>query len=115
MREGERKQRSGKSPRGAGKPRADLGGGRSARSRQADRPAAGGPIILYGWHPVKAALENPARRIRHLWTTENAAHRLADEQVTLPVAPDIVRPDAIASRLPADAVIPGATTLQRAG
>src|ERR1700726_775975 len=107
MREGERKQRSGKSPRGAGKPRADLGGGRSARSRRADRPPAGGPTILYGWHPVKAALENPARRIRHLWTTENAAHRLADEQVTLPVAPDIVRPDAIASRLPADAVHQG--------
>ena len=107
MREDERDPRGGRSPRGAGKPRPDLGGRGLARSWQADRPATGRPIILYGWHPVKAALENPARRIRHLWTTENAARRLADEHVTLPVAPDIVRPDAIASRLPADAVHQG--------
>jgi 23S rRNA (guanosine2251-2'-O)-methyltransferase len=107
MREDERERRGGKSPRGTGKPRANLGGQRFAQSRQAARPAAAGSIVLYGWHPVKAALENPARRIRHLWTTANTARRLADEHVTLPVAPDIVRPDAIASRLPADAVHQG--------
>ncbi|MGP0088526.1 MAG: 23S rRNA (guanosine(2251)-2'-O)-methyltransferase RlmB [Xanthobacteraceae bacterium] len=95
MRKGERRR-----------PRADHGGQRFERSRQAGRPAAG-PIILYGWHPVKAALENPARRIRHVWATENAARRLADEHVTLAAAPEIVRPDAIASRLPADAVHQG--------
>ena len=35
--------------------------------------------VLYGWHTVKAALENPARRIRKLLATENAARRLTEE------------------------------------
>jgi 23S rRNA (guanosine2251-2'-O)-methyltransferase len=56
---------------------------------------------------VKAALENPARRIRRLYVTENAARRLADEGVALPVAPEQVRPDAIAARLEPDAVHQG--------
>ena len=68
------------------------------------RRSDGGPIILYGWHSVKAALENPARRIRRLWATENAARRLAEDGVTLDIAPEIVRPDVIAKRLSADAV-----------
>src|SRR5215475_6596115 len=53
-------------------------------------------VILYGWHPVKAALENPARTIRRLFATENAARRLAEDGVELPFAPELVRPDAIA-------------------
>jgi 23S rRNA (guanosine2251-2'-O)-methyltransferase len=53
---------------------------------------------------VKAALENPARRIRHLYATANAARRLAEDGVALPVQPDVVRPDAIARRLGPDAV-----------
>jgi 23S rRNA (guanosine2251-2'-O)-methyltransferase len=56
---------------------------------------------------VKAALENPARQIRRLYLTENAARRLADEAVALPVTPERVRPDAIAARLPPDAVHQG--------
>jgi 23S rRNA (guanosine2251-2'-O)-methyltransferase len=63
--------------------------------------------ILYGWHTVRAALENPARRIRKFLTTENAARRLTDEKVRTPRAPEIVRPDAIAARLPPDAVHQG--------
>jgi len=59
-------------------------------------------VVLYGWHTVKAALENPARRIRHLYATANAARRLADEGIA--VEPEIVRPDAIARRLGPDAV-----------
>ena len=35
--------------------------------------------VLYGWHPVTAALRNPARRFRKLLATENAARRLAGE------------------------------------
>jgi 23S rRNA (guanosine2251-2'-O)-methyltransferase len=61
-------------------------------------------VILYGWHTVKAALENPERRIRRLMATENAARRLAEESVALPVEPELVRPDAIAARLSPDAV-----------
>ena len=69
--------------------------------------SADGPAILYGWHTVKAALENPNRRIIKLVTTENAARRLSDDGVTLPIAPELVRPDIIAARLPPDAVHQG--------
>ena len=62
---------------------------------------------LYGWHTVKAALENPARRLRKLLATENAARRLTEENVPLGAAPEIVRPGAIAERLSADAVHQG--------
>jgi 23S rRNA (guanosine2251-2'-O)-methyltransferase len=61
--------------------------------------------ILYGWHTVKAALENPARRLRKLWATENAARRLQDSGLS--VAPEIVRPDFIDARLGPDAVHQG--------
>ena len=61
-------------------------------------------VTLYGWHTVKAALENPQRRIRRLLATENAARRLADEGVPLRVAIEPVRPEMIARRLSPDAV-----------
>jgi 23S rRNA (guanosine2251-2'-O)-methyltransferase len=68
-------------------------------------PASGdGDVVLYGWHTVKAALENPARRVRRLYATENAARRLAEDGVAPKTAPEIVRPDAIAHRLGPDAV-----------
>jgi 23S rRNA (guanosine2251-2'-O)-methyltransferase len=63
-----------------------------------------GAAILYGWHTVKAALENPARRIRRIFASANAARRLAEEGIALPIQPEIVRPDAIARRLGPDAV-----------
>src|SRR5215831_15147561 len=67
------------------------------------RASGDGAVILYGWHTVKAALENPARRIRRLYATANAARRLAEDGVALHVQPEIVRPDAIARRLGPDA------------
>src|SRR6185369_7130629 len=63
-----------------------------------------GAVVLFGWHTVKTALENPQRHIRRLFATENAARRLAEDGVALPQPPQIVRPDAIASRLGPDAV-----------
>ncbi|HEY3681157.1 MAG TPA: 23S rRNA (guanosine(2251)-2'-O)-methyltransferase RlmB [Bradyrhizobium sp.] len=66
-----------------------------------------GPVILYGWHTVTAALANPQRQIRKLTLTENAARRLADENIATPVTPEIVRPALIDQRLGPDAVHQG--------
>jgi len=72
------------------------------------RPPIGeGVAILYGWHTVAAALANPRRIVRKIFATENGARRLADEGLALPVAPEIMRPDAIAARLSPDAVHQG--------
>jgi 23S rRNA (guanosine2251-2'-O)-methyltransferase len=76
---------------------------RAARTRPL-RPPSDGTVILYGWHTVKAALENPARQVRTLLATENAARRLAADGAPLRISPELVRPDAIAQRLPPDAV-----------
>jgi 23S rRNA (guanosine2251-2'-O)-methyltransferase len=77
---------------------------RARGARHGAREGEHAAVILYGWHSVKAALENPARGIRRLLATENAARRLAAEGVPLAVEPEIVRPDAIARRLSPDAV-----------
>jgi 23S rRNA (guanosine2251-2'-O)-methyltransferase len=66
-----------------------------------------GPVILYGWHTVSLALANPARRIRKLLLTENAARRLAEEQIETKVTPEIVRPSQIDQLLGPDAVHQG--------
>src|SRR5271166_2582062 len=76
---------------------------RSTRTESA-LPPAGGAVILYGWHTVKAALENPARHIRRLLATENAARRLAADGMRLAREPELVRPETIAQRLSPDAV-----------
>ena len=73
--------------------------------RDSLRPPADGPAVLYGWHTVKAALENPARTVGKLLATENAARRLSDDGVV--ATPEIVRPTAIAERLSPDAVHQG--------
>ena len=66
-----------------------------------------GPVILYGWHTVAAALANRERQIRKLFLTENAARRLADENIDTRVPPEIVRPNTIDQRLGPDAVHQG--------
>ena len=68
---------------------------------------ADGPVILFGWHTVAAALANPERQIRKLFLTENAARRLADENIDTRVPPEIVRPNTIDARLGPDAVHQG--------
>src|ERR1700730_5735937 len=93
--------------RGGGKGPA---GGRESGRRPAwhGREASpDGPVILYGWHTVAAALANPRRQIRKLLLTENAARRLADENIDIPVTPEIVRPAVIDQRLGPDAVHQG--------
>src|SRR6202790_2580907 len=93
--------------RGGGKG-PDRGRESGRRRRFRDRDAGSdGPPILYGWHTVAAALPNPQRRIRKLLLTENAARRLADENIDTRVTPEIVRPNLIDQRLGPDAVHQG--------
>jgi 23S rRNA (guanosine2251-2'-O)-methyltransferase len=92
-------------PGGRGHSR-ESGGEPKRRFRPPPR-APDGPALLYGWHTVKAALENPRRRFLRLLATENAARRLADDGVKLPLTPELVRPDAIAAQLSPDAVHQG--------
>jgi 23S rRNA (guanosine2251-2'-O)-methyltransferase len=80
---------------------------RFERARRDSLLEADGPAAIYGWHTVTAALRNPARRLRRLLATENAARRLADEGIELRITPEIVRPSAIAERLTPDAVHQG--------
>ncbi|MDR3465784.1 MAG: 23S rRNA (guanosine(2251)-2'-O)-methyltransferase RlmB [Xanthobacteraceae bacterium] len=86
--------------RGGGRP-----GGKPAWRDREDRPD--GPVILYGWHTVTAALNNPRRKIHKLLVTENAARRLAEENIDTRVAPELVRPNLIDQRLGPDAVHQG--------
>ncbi|HKU08966.1 MAG TPA: 23S rRNA (guanosine(2251)-2'-O)-methyltransferase RlmB [Bradyrhizobium sp.] len=87
--------------------------GRKFSARPASRPwqdrdsGGDGPAILYGWHTVSAALANPRRKIRKLLLTENAARRLAEEDIDTRVTPEIVRPQLIDQRLGPDAVHQG--------
>jgi 23S rRNA (guanosine2251-2'-O)-methyltransferase len=75
--------------------------------RDSLKPEADGPIVMYGWHTVTAALQNPARHHRKLLATENAARRLTDEGIKSSIEPEVVRPTAIAERLLPDAVHQG--------
>jgi 23S rRNA (guanosine2251-2'-O)-methyltransferase len=93
--------------RGGAKP-FDKGRKPAGRPAWRDRePNPDGPSILYGWHTVSAALANPQRHIRKLLLTENAARRLADDNIDTRVTPEIVRPNLIDQRLGPDAVHQG--------
>src|SRR3977135_1614062 len=95
-----------KKPRFQRAPGKDREQARNAGRRPAwrDREArSDGPAVLYGWHTVAAALNNPQRMIRKLLLTENAARRLADENIDTRVTPEIVRPNVIDARLGPDA------------
>lgn len=63
--------------------------------------------ILYGWHPVVEALRNGKRTIRRLLATENSLRRLQEEDIPLPLQPEMVRPDEINRLLEPDAVHQG--------
>jgi 23S rRNA (guanosine2251-2'-O)-methyltransferase len=64
-------------------------------------------VLLYGWHSVKAALDNPNRKFIRLLTSENALHRLKEENVALPVEPQLVKGEEIDELVGPDAVHQG--------
>src|SRR5918992_14266 len=80
---------------------------RFERARRESLQPAGDAAVLYGWHTVMAALQNPARQGRKLVATQNAARRLAETNIASAIRPEIVRPDLIAARLPTDALHQG--------
>ncbi|MGE3307339.1 MAG: TrmH family RNA methyltransferase [Rhizobiaceae bacterium] len=71
-------------------------------------PAADGLVRLYGLHTVRAAIDNPARRIVRLFATRNALERLeiADPSA-LPFAVEMVEPRDIDRITGSDAVHQG--------
>lgn len=86
-------------PRRAIAPRSKLGDKR--------RFGAAEIAVLYGWHTVKAALENPSRTFRRLVLTENALRRLSSDSVPIPLTPEVARPDDIAKLAGPEAVHQG--------
>ncbi|TIQ85753.1 MAG: 23S rRNA (guanosine(2251)-2'-O)-methyltransferase RlmB, partial [Mesorhizobium sp.] len=70
--------------------------------------AADGLVRLYGLHTVRAALDNPRRRIRKMLVTRNAAERLAIADLTaLPFETEMVEPKVLDKVTGSDAVHQG--------
>ena len=71
-------------------------------------PAPDGLVRLYGLHTVRAALDNPRRRISRMLVTRNAAERLEIGDIAaLPFAAEIVEPRDIDKITGSDAVHQG--------
>lgn len=51
-----------------------------------------GKIVLFGSHPVEAALKNPKRKILRLLATENAARRLSEALSERQITPELTTP-----------------------
>src|SRR5579871_3470964 len=84
------------------------GGERSVKARPRHSARRGeGLAVLYGWHTVKAALENPQRRFHRLLATENAVRRLNEDNVRFPIAPTLVGAEDITAITGAQAVHQG--------
>ncbi|WP_421723989.1 23S rRNA (guanosine(2251)-2'-O)-methyltransferase RlmB [Bauldia sp.] len=63
--------------------------------------------LIYGFHPVVAALANPARRITKLIATENGLRRLKDAGAQLPPTIEHARPDGLSKLVGSEAVHQG--------
>lgn len=87
------------------------GGAPAFRPRQPVPPgenAADGLVRLYGLHTVRAALDNPRRRIKKMLVTRNAAERLAiADLAALPFKAELVEPKEIDKITGSDAVHQG--------
>jgi 23S rRNA (guanosine2251-2'-O)-methyltransferase len=87
------------------------GGAPAFRPRQPVPPgenATDGLVRLYGLHTVRAALDNPRRKIRKMLVTRNAAERLEiADLATLPFKAELVEPRDIDKITGSDAVHQG--------
>jgi 23S rRNA (guanosine2251-2'-O)-methyltransferase len=85
-------RRAHRDQKAGGKP----GGAPAFRPRPTVPPreaASDGLVQLYGLHTVRAALDNPSRKISRMLVTRNAAERLGlPDLATLPFAADLVEP-----------------------
>lgn len=105
MRERDFDRRSRRPPGRRG--RAGRPGDRRSATPRFHRHDPGCPALLYGWHTVRAALANPARRFFKIYATENAVRRLVSEGLRLPIDPQILRPEEIGALVGPDAVHQG--------
>lgn len=85
------------------------GGKPSGRPRAPyERPERGNDVqLLWGIHPVEAALANPRRKFIRLQATENAWRRLTENGNPDGIQPEFVRPSDLDRQLPPDAVHQG--------
>ncbi|RWB70115.1 MAG: RNA methyltransferase [Mesorhizobium sp.] len=87
------------------------GGTPALRPRQPVPPGEGpgdGLVRLYGLHTVRAALDNPRRKIKRMLVTRNAAERLSiGELAALPFKAELVEPKEIDRITGSDAVHQG--------
>jgi len=87
------------------------GGAPAFRPRQPVPPGEGptdGLVRLYGLHTVRAALDNPRRKIRNMLVTRNAAERLSIADIAaLPFKAEMVEPKDIDRITGSDAVHQG--------
>ena len=87
------------------------GGAPAVRQRQSIPPGEAAPdglVRLYGLHTVRAALDNPRRRIRKMLVTRNAQERLGvADLAALPFKAELVEPREIDRLTGSDAVHQG--------
>lgn len=87
------------------------GGAPAFRPRQhveAGAPPVDGQVRLYGLHTVRAALDNPRRKIKKMLVTRNAQERLEiADLAALPFPAELVEPRAIDKLTGSDAVHQG--------
>jgi 23S rRNA (guanosine2251-2'-O)-methyltransferase len=97
------RDRKGADPKAGGQP--------TFRPRQkiaAGEGPADGLVRLYGLHTVRAALDNPARKIKKMLVTRNAAERLGiSDLAALPFAAELAEPRDIDKVTGSDAVHQG--------
>jgi 23S rRNA (guanosine2251-2'-O)-methyltransferase len=83
------------------------GAGKFGAAPRRGPPRDPNTAVLYGWHTVKAALENPRRRFHRILATEAAIRRLTEDNVAFPITPAPAHPDDIAAVAGAGAVHQG--------